>query len=297
MMALRSVKVVRSVVTAAVLAAVATGAALAGCGQSLDAFLYQRTRVNEYQLPAEGRVPEETVAADRLEVVSIPVNDQVTLGAVYVHALPDQRRGHLIYFHGQCCNLEQHIDRAKRLSNLGYDVLAFDYRGWGTSTDVAPTEPGLLEDSRAVLAWFVARTGVPASRLTYYGRSFGAAVATQLAEVEPPAVLVLESAFASVARLKEDSTRMDFPVGYISEGTWDNVARIARVDAAVLLLHGLADDFVRPEFSEEIFAAARDPKSLVLVPGADHGSIPRQMGEGYGATLHEWISVHTPAAP
>lgn len=283
--------------TGVLAAAVAVAAGAFGCDQSLDAFLYKRTRVAEYQFSAEGEVPEETVSPERLEPVTIPVNDRISLGAVYVHAVEGARRGHVIYFHGQCCNLEEHFDRAKRLSNLGYDVLAFDYRGWGTSTDVEPSEPGLLEDSRAAVAWFVARTGIPAARLTYYGRSFGAAVATQVAQVEPPAVLVLESPFASVARLKEDSTRMDFPVHYISEGTWDNVARIPHVDGAVLLLHGLADDFVRPEFSDEIFAAAKDPKKLVLVPDADHGDVPQKLGEAYGETLHEWISAHTPPSP
>ena len=269
--------------------------ALTGCDASLDSFLYRRARVGAYELPAEGDTPEETVAPERLELVDIRVDDRVRLGAVYVHANEAPARGAVIYFHGQCCSLNEHVDRAKRLSNLGYDVLAFDYRGWGTSTDVTPTEAGLLEDSRAALAWVVQRRGVPRERLTYYGRSFGAAVAVQLAEVEPPAALILESPFASVEAFKADATRMDFPAHYVAKDEWDNVARIRNIPSALLLLHGLEDDFVRPEFSEQIFEAANEPKKLVLVEGADHGDVPERMGDAYAETVRAWIAAQTPA--
>lgn len=273
---------------------IASALLVASCGLTLDSFLYKRERVAQYDLPAEGDTPLETVAPERLELVELPVDDEITLGGVYVHGNEEPARGYVIYFHGQCCNLNDHIDRAKALSNLGYDVLAFDYRGWGTSTDVEPTEPGLLEDSRAALRYFTERTGVPRERLTYYGRSFGAAVATQLAEVEDPAALILESPFASVDAFQKDATRMDFPGSYVSEGEWDNVERVRNVSSAVLLLHGLEDDFVRPEFSEQIFEAASEPKKLVLVPEADHGDIPERLGDEYAAIIREWIAAHTP---
>lgn len=278
-----------------VMALIAWGCA--GCeAQSLDAFLYKRARVDQYDFKAEGKGERDTVTPERIEPVEIRVDDQITLGAVYVRANLSPPRGQLLFFHGQCCNLEEHIERAKRLSNVGYDVLAFDYRGWGTSTDVPPDEPGLLADSRAAVAYLAERTGVPRERLTYYGRSFGGAVATQLAEHEPPAVLVLESAFASVESFKTDSTRMDFPATYVASGEWDNVKRIRNVQSAVLLFHGLQDDFVRPEFSQAIYDAANDPKKLVLVEDADHGTIPDLLGDRWGGMLHWWIDEHTPPA-
>ncbi|MBX5484324.1 MAG: alpha/beta hydrolase [Myxococcaceae bacterium] len=278
-----------------VLLALGAMAGLCGCeAQTLDPFLYKRTRVDHYDFKAEGKSAADTVEPERIEPLEIKESDAITLGAVYVHANQSPPLGYVVYFHGQCCNLNEHIDRAKMLSNVGYDVLAFDYRGWGTSTDVEPDEPGILEDSKAALAYFVQRTGVPRERLTYYGRSFGCAVATQLAVSESPAVLVLESAFASIEDFKTDSTRLDFPASYVSDSEWDNVARIEHVPSAVLLFHGTAVDFVRPEFSEKIYAHAHDPKKLVLVEGADHDTIPALMGDEWGKTLREWIREHTP---
>jgi hypothetical protein len=257
-----------------------------GACYDLDPFLYSRTRVEHYTLPAEGATPEETVSPERMEPVELVVNGQVRLGAAYVKSVEQPPRAYVLYFHGICCNLNQHIARPKGLANLGYDVLVFDYRGWGASTDVEPSEPGLLEDSRAALAWLSARAGVPADRLVYYGRSFGAAVATQLAVDAPPAALILESPFTSVQGLVRDSGNLDIPAGYISEGSWDNEGRLPTLrDVPLLLLHGRADDFVRPEFSERLYSVANEPKRLVLVEGADHEDVPQRLGEDYARTL------------
>ena len=273
------------------------GIVLGAC-YSLDPFLYKRTHLDHYMLSAEGGSPEETVAPEQIETLEIPVDAHIHIGAAYVKATQQPPQAYVLYFHGICCNLDVHIDRVKRLANLGYDVLAIDYRGWGTSTDVTPSEPGLLEDSRAARAWLSARTGLPARKLVYYGRSFGAAVATQLAADTPPAALILESPFTSVAGLARDSSNMDLPPGYLSEGTWDNEARVAALPGVpLLLLHGLQDDFVRPEFSKRLFAVAHEPKRLVLVPGANHDSVPQLMAfmdVDYQHTLEDFLEfLHT----
>ncbi|MGA9525344.1 MAG: alpha/beta hydrolase [Myxococcaceae bacterium] len=267
--------------------------AVSGCDNTLDSFLYRRTQVDQYTITPEGEIPQETVAPERIELVTIKVDDEVSLGAVYIKANVQPPRGYLLYFHGQGTNLDGHSNRMKWTANLGYDTLGFDYRGWGTSTDVTPTEPGILEDSKATLAYFAQRTGVQPGEMIFYGRSFGAAVATQLAVESNPGVLILESPFSSVEEFKQNSSRMDFPSAWISNGEWDNVARIKEVEAPVLLLHGLADDFVRPEFSEQIYAVANDPKKLVLVEGADHGDVPDRMSpEEYARVIHEWVETH-----
>ncbi len=280
---------------ALVLASAVAAVAFGGCDNTLDSFLYSRKQVDQYTIAPEGEVPQETVSADRIELVTIKVNDEVSLGAVYIKANVQPPRGYLLYFHGQGGNLDGHSARMKYAANLGYDTLGFDYRGWGASSDVTPTEPGILEDSKATLAYFVERTGVQPEQMVFYGRSFGAAVATQLAVERSPGVLILESAFASTEEFKLNSTRMDFPIEWLANGQWDNVERIKQVKAPVLVLHGTADDYVRPEFSEQIHAAANDPKKLVLVEGADHGDVPDRMGpEEYARVIHQWVDTHLP---
>jgi uncharacterized protein len=273
--------------------AVALG--LTGCFK-LDPFIYEPERKEAYVLDPEGKYPEETVRKDQIELVSIKVDDEVTLGGAYVKASVQPPRAYVIFFHGKGGNVDTALPRTKRWANLGFDVLVFDYRGWGTSTNVTPSEAGIEQDTRAARAFMLARIGSP-DRLIYYGQSLGTATATQRAELDPPKVLVLESGFASVEEFKRDSTQMDFPQSFISKDGWNTSTRIKNVHAPLLLMHGLADDFVRPEFSQLLFDNANDPKKLVMVEGADHGNIPVVMGAKYGETIKEFIAPHVPAAP
>ena len=253
---------------------------------SLDPFLYTPQHKDAYVLDPEGDTPEETVTADRIEPVTITVSEQVRLGAAYLKGNVQPPRAYVIFFHGKGGNLDTALPRTKRWANLGYDVLVFDYRGWGTSTNLTPTEPGILEDTKAAHAWMLARIGpANANRLVFYGQSLGTATATQLAQQEAPTLLVLESAFASIHDFETDSSGLDFPVGFIAKATWATVDRIRDVHVPLLMVHGLADDFVRPEFSKKIFANANDPKQLELIDGAGHSNIPETMGPANYATL------------
>ncbi len=221
---------------------------LSGCF-SLDAFLYTPSRKDFYELKPEGDSPEETITADRIEPVTITVSDQLTLGAAYIKGSVQPPRAYVIFFHGKGGSVDSAFPRAKRWSNLGYDVLVFDYRGWGRSTNITPTEPGILEDTRAARAWMLEKIGpANANKLVYYGQSLGTAISTQLAQQEAPELLVLESAFASIRDFETDSSGMDFPVGFIAQARWATVDRIRDVHVPLLIIHGLADDFVRSEF-------------------------------------------------
>ena len=263
---------------------------LTGCF-SLDPFLYTPGRVEKYVLNPQGETPEETVTADRIEPVTIVVNEQVSLGAAYLKGNEQPPRAYVIFFHGKGGTLDSALARTKRWANLGYDVLVFDYRGWGASTNITPTEAGILEDTLAARTWMLERIGpANANRLVFYGQSLGTATVTQLAEKEAPTVLILESAFASIHDFETDSSGMDFPVGFIAKARWNTVDRIRNVHVPVLLVHGLADDFVRPEFSRKIYANANDYKQLELIEGAGHSDIPQTMGgANYAALIHAFI--------
>jgi hypothetical protein len=266
---------------------------LGGCLQ-LDPLLYTPERLDHYEFKAEGNTPLTTVDPSRIEQLTLTTEDGVRLGAVYVRAA-EPPRAYALFFHGKGAALPRHMRYIKRLANMGYDVLAFDYRGFGISDNVTPTEEGIEKDGRAALAYLVARAGGP-ERIFYYGHSLGGAIATQRAELDAPMALVLESTFGSIEEFTRDSTQMDFPAGWVAGDSWATSTRIRNVHAAVLLLHGVNDDFVRPEFSMRVYENANEPKRLLLVDGARHGDIAEVMGEAaYASTITEWVDSRLPA--
>jgi pimeloyl-ACP methyl ester carboxylesterase len=121
---------------------------------------------------------------------SIKTQDGNTLSAILFPAEGDAR-GLILYFHGNAGNLQRWGEYAPDFTTLGYDILMVDYRGYGKSTGI-PSEALLYDDALRVNQW---SDSIPHKKLVVYGRSLGAAVATNLAIKINPDLLVLETPF------------------------------------------------------------------------------------------------------
>jgi uncharacterized protein len=171
---------------------------------------------------------------------------------------------------------------AAALSRLGLAVLLFDYRGYGGNPG-SPDEEGLATDARAALDYLAGRPEVDPRRVVYFGESLGAAVAVRLAVERPPAALVLRSPFASLAEVGRHHYPL-LPVSLLLRDRHDSAARVGRLTAPLLVVAGDRDRIVPAAHSRRLFAAAPQPKRLVVLDGADHNDHellagPRLVGE------------------
>jgi fermentation-respiration switch protein FrsA (DUF1100 family) len=208
------------------------------------------------------------VAGLAYEEVHFPAADGVLL---HGWLLPGQRgRPLLLFAHGNAGNISHRIDNLAHFRRLGLSVFIFDYRGYGLSEGQI-TEAGSYADIRGALGWLKGRGWNP-QQMIYFGRSMGAAVALQLALEEPPAGLVLESAFTSVARMGWHHQ----PLTYALFGWWaltsryDNLGKIGRLRCPLLMFQGNKDRIVPLKMARQLFARAPQPKLLYLIPGAGH---------------------------
>ena len=205
----------------------------------------------------------------------LPVSDAP--GAERLHAWywpsDDPRAPTLLYLHGVRWNLTGHLRRIENLRGFGFSVVAIDYRGFGKSDGEMPSEEGVYDDARVAWRWLIAHEGDPAKRYVY-GHSLGTAVATQLATDEGardgPAGLILEGGFTSLPEMAKALAPSWLPVDWFVTQRFDTIDKIARVSAPVLLVHGTGDRLVPHRFSEALYAAAPEPKKLVLVEGGGH---------------------------
>jgi uncharacterized protein len=171
---------------------------------------------------------------------------------------------------------------AAALSRMGLAVLLFDYRGYGGNPG-SPSEEGLADDARAALAYLAGRPEVDPGRVAYLGESLGAAVALRLAVERPPAALVLRSPFASLAEVGRRHYPF-LPVSLLLRDRYDSAALVGRLTAPLLVVAGSRDRIVPASHSRRLFAAAPEPKRLVVLDGADHNDHdlhagPRLVGE------------------
>ena len=81
----------------------------------------------------------------------------------------------LLYLHGARWKVEGSSPRIRRMQELGFSVLAIDYRGFGKSTNELPSETMAYEDARAAWDWLAVK--YPNRPRYIFGHSLGGAIA------------------------------------------------------------------------------------------------------------------------
>ncbi|MOA47555.1 Alpha/beta hydrolase family protein [compost metagenome] len=71
------------------------------------------------------------------------------------------------------------------------------------------------------------------------------------------------------------------PVRWLLSQKFDSIDKIDQVGMPVLLVHGQDDRYVPPRFSQQLYEAAQQPKTLLLVPGASHNNSMSLAGPRY----------------
>jgi pimeloyl-ACP methyl ester carboxylesterase len=114
----------------------------------------------------------------------------------WIPAAADARysRFTVLYLHGQNGNLGDAVDEPAALHGIGVNILAFDYRGYGQSQFVHPSETRWREDAEWALQYLVATRHVAADSIVLDGRDLGANLALEVAAAHPElAGVVIES--------------------------------------------------------------------------------------------------------
>jgi len=223
-----------------------------------------------------------TPQADGLayEEVRFPATDGVTLHGWLVPAAG--ARTTVLWFHGNAGNI------GDRVHNIGYlhrllqaNVFIFDYRGYGQSdgTRFDLSEEATYRDGAGAVAYLRSRPDLAHTRLVYFGRSLGAAVAVELARTDPPAGLILETTFTTL----KDVARVHYPFVPLwwLQIKYETLHKMAEIRVPLLILHGDWDEVVPLEQAKQLLAAANEPKQLYVVHGARHNDTYIVGGKAY----------------
>ncbi len=195
----------------------------------------------------------------------------------------------LLYLHGARYNVSGSASRIRRMQELGFSVLAVDYRGFGKTSRELPSEEMAYEDARAAWDW-LAREYPEAPRYIF-GHSLGGAVAVALAEhVTDERGLIIEGSFTSIPDVAGTMKWGWLPVGPLITQRFEAATRIGRVGSPVLVVHGSEDRLIQPELGRRLFDAASEPKQFVLVEGGSHHNTNAVGQAQYRAALPQVFS-------
>jgi hypothetical protein len=220
-----------------------------------------------------------------LEDVWFETADGMRLFGWYVEARAAS--GVLLWCHGNAGNIIHRLENLVMLHRIGISVFIFDYRGYGRSAGT-PSEEGLYADATAAYDYLVRTRGVPPARLVLFGRSLGAAVAADVASRNPAAGLILESPFPSVEAIAR-AFYFGLPAHWLVDARYDLLERLKKISVPILVVHGDRDSIIPVEMGKQVYEAARPPKALYIVPGADHNDLYLVGGQSYFRRLKQFI--------
>lgn len=205
---------------------------------------------------------------------------------------PDPAAPTLLYLHGTFRNLYLNLPKIDALRDAGFAVLAVDYRGWGDSAAIVPSEASISADAAVAWAEMQRRQHLPQRRLIF-GHSMGGAVAVTLASGlhggRDYAALVLESTFTRLPDVAAAAGFWGRVAGSLTTLEFDSLSRIGRIDAPLLMLHGTADKTVPVELGRRLRDAAPPGVRWVEVPGGTHSRLHSEAPETYRRAFTELL--------
>jgi fermentation-respiration switch protein FrsA (DUF1100 family) len=266
--------------------------------------VYANTHPPKYPL----HIPPSEYKTDYEDVAFITEDGVVLKGWLVKPLRPAKRSPAIIICHGVGANRSDFTELAASLAKRGFFVLQFDFRAHGESGG-SRTSLGYHEqkDIAAALGLLMTRKELDPKRIGIYGFSLGGSSAIlAAAKTGAFAAVVADSAFTSLRDQARGAItgfyRLPaFPflqlavLGYelYFQTRVDAVAPVREIAAMaptpVLLIAGEGDDLIPADNGRKLFAAAKEPKQLWIITGAEHGGTLAAAGDEYEKRVGEFF--------
>jgi len=201
------------------------------------------------------------------EEVTIKTSDGERINALF---FSNKSRDVILYFHGNAGDLSGWQFVAEDFTELGYNFLIIDYRGYGKSSGKI-SEKGMYLDAEAARHYLILKGFAPENILVY-GRSIGSGVAVDLASRQPCKGLILESPYSSLGKLANEKFPLFFP-SLLLKYRFESVQKITNVKCPVIFLHGSDDTLIPASHSRRLFQKFTGKKKLIIVDRGSHNDL------------------------
>jgi uncharacterized protein len=244
-----------------------------------ERILFQPPKLDE-PLTESGRVHYE--AADRQRLIGFVVGDLRSSAGV------------LLCFHGNADLAAWQLEWARSVEqHTHHAVFLAEYRGY-MSLGGSPTYSNTKLDAQAALDHLVSTLGIERGRIAYFGHSLGSAIATELAEIHPPAALLLQSPFSSARGMAKLIVSAPVVLAWkaVSRIHFDTTRVVSRLDVPVSVAHGKRDRIVPFKMGVEVYEAAKRKGEFLMVEQAGHNDVAEVGGSDYWNWMATALRAH-----
>jgi pimeloyl-ACP methyl ester carboxylesterase len=257
---------------------------LNGCVK-LDFFLWDGApaTLEEYDFAAEDLdgIPPERITSelipvgadgDQIHVIFVARDETKLDPALDVHEGIT-----VIFSHGRYNNMLKYVYRLGYWEDMGFNVIMYDYRGYGASSGET-SEANMYEDAVAAYDFAISQPDV--GTIVSVGYSLGGPPAVYLCSEESGrevAACIVEATFSSVDQMADMAGYYDFQGSWFADTEFDTAGRAAEIDLPFMVLHGRADKRIDFAHGETIWKAVKDnhpANRFHKVDGATHNNVP-----------------------
>jgi uncharacterized protein len=199
---------------------------------------------------------------------ALRATDGVAVHALELPAPPGART--VVHFHNNRETVEACLDFAQALHTRGLGVLLIEYRGYGVSAGLSPSEEGLYLDAEAGLEMLAAR-GIGPDRIVLSGMSLGTGVAAEMAGRKRGGRLLLVAPYTSIPDLVTDVAPF-VPASALLADHFETLEKAPSIDLPTIVVHG-DDDEIVPFWMGQRLSETIPGAHLLRVSGGHHGDL------------------------
>lgn len=221
------------------------------------------------------------------ENVSLEVTNGEKIAGWFVTV--ENSRGVVLFCHGNAGNIGHRLDSIRVFTDLGLDVLIFDYRGYGES-EGKPGESNTYEDAETAWRYLVDQLHMDKERIIVFGRSLGGGVASYIASRFSPGMLILESTFTSLTDVA--ARRFPFiPIRLIMRITYPTSENLFKIKCPVLIIHSRDDEEIPFSHGKKLYEIAAGSKEFLEIKGT-HNEGYKESSPSYEEGLGKFIDKY-----
>ncbi|WP_394808151.1 alpha/beta hydrolase [Nitrosomonas sp.] len=240
-----------------------------------------------------------------VESVQIPAPNESTVHGWLVYGQPGN--GIVLLAHSMRSNRLEMLSRARFLRDQGYSVLFIDLQAHGETAGEKITF-GLRESENIKASIVFLRKTFPTERIGAIGVSLGAAAIVLAKHDLKLSAVVLESLHPTIEEAVDNRLKLHFgnygsvllPLMlsqlsfYLDTSTeaLSPITRINNLNAPLLIISGTEDAHTTQLETERLYAAAKAPKELWIIPGARHFNMHTYAGQEYEQRISAFLSQY-----
>ena len=242
-------------------------------------FFQERFLFHPEKLPEDFKFQYEN---QKVKDYSLEIKEGVVINGLHFRA--ENSKGVVYYLKGNSKSIKGWGKFAVDFTLHGYDVLMIDYRGFGKSTGKM-SQQSMKED--ALLVYEKIKEVIDEEKIIVYGRSLGTGLATKVASVNNPKMLILACPYFSMSNNVKRYLPF-IPLGLVMRYQMPTYKWIKYVNCPIKIIHGTNDKVIK--FKSSLQLSKMKPNLTRLYPIIDGGHKDLHNFESYHRALDEVLN-------